>query len=145
MREKIAAKIKQMRVSYRKALDSCKQSGGGRVVATFFDLCNQILSGSPATESMSSGLDGAVDSTDAHSHSFESSTENTTFQNNEKASFNPNPFQYQQVNHYQAPYHQQTESSTQSFADVGKVNHYQDPYHQHNQSVNSATSSGNNS
>ena len=67
MREKIAAKIKQMRVSYRKALDYCKQSGGGRVVATFFDLCNQILSGSPATESMSSGLDGAVDSTDAHS------------------------------------------------------------------------------
>ena len=26
------------------------------------------------------------------------------------ASFNPNPFKYQQVNHYQAPYHQQTGS-----------------------------------
>ena len=32
------------------------------------------------------------------------------------ASFNPNPFQYRQVNHYQEPYHQQTGSSTQSFA-----------------------------
>ena len=38
------------------------------------------------------------------------------------ASFNF--FQYRQVNHYQAPYRQQTWCSTQSFADVGKVNHY---------------------
>ena len=76
--EKIAAKIKQIPVSYRKALDSGKQSGVGRVVATFFGLYNQIWSGSPATESMSSGLDSAVDSTDAHC--FESNSENTTFQ-----------------------------------------------------------------
>ena len=69
-----------MRVSYRKPLDSGKQSGGVRVAATVFDLCNQIWSGSPATESISSGLDGAVDSADVQSHSFESSTENTTFQ-----------------------------------------------------------------
>ena len=45
------------------------------------------------------------------------------------ASFKPNPFQYQQVNRYQAPYHQQTGSSPLSFVDVGKVNHYQDPYY----------------
>ena len=61
------------------------------------------------------------------------------------ASFNPNSFQFRQVNHYQAPYHEQIGSSTQSFADVGKVNHYQDPYYQHNQRVNSASSSGSNS
>ena len=54
------------------------------------------------------------------------------------ASFNPNPFHYRQVNHYQVPYHQQTRSSTQSFADVRKVNHYQDQYYQHNESINSA-------
>ena len=78
--EKIAGKTKQICASYRKALDSGKQSGSGRVVATFFDLYNQTWSGSPATESMSSSLDGAVDSTHAQSHSFESSTENTTFQ-----------------------------------------------------------------
>ena len=69
-----------MRVSNRKALDSGKQSGVGRVVATFFDLCNQICSGSPATESMTSCLNGAVNSADAQSHSFQSSTGNTTFQ-----------------------------------------------------------------
>ena len=61
------------------------------------------------------------------------------------ASFNPNPFQYWQVNHYQELYHQQTVSSINSFADVGKVNHYPDPYYQHNQSVNSESSLGNNS
>ena len=38
------------------------------------------------------------------------------------ASFNPNLFQYRQVNHYQELYHQQTGSNTQSIADIGKVN-----------------------
>ena len=38
------------------------------------------------------------------------------------ASFNPNIFQYRQVNHYQELYHQQTGSNTQSIADIGKVN-----------------------
>ena len=61
------------------------------------------------------------------------------------ASFDPNSFQYRQGNHYQVPFHQQTGSSTQGFADIGKVNYYQDPYYKHNQSVNSASSSGNNS
>ena len=28
------------------------------------------------------------------------------------ATFNPNPFQYRQVNHYQMPYHHQTTGST---------------------------------
>ena len=41
-REKVAAKVKQMHVGYRKALGSGKQSGCGQFVATFFYLCNQI-------------------------------------------------------------------------------------------------------
>ena len=44
-------------MKYRKALDSGRQSGAGRVVATFYDLCSQIWSGSPATESISRGTD----------------------------------------------------------------------------------------
>ena len=67
-----------MLVICRKAVDSGKQSGN---IATLLGLCNQIWSGPETTASMSSGWDGAVDSTDDHSHSFESSrTENTTFQ-----------------------------------------------------------------
>ena len=65
-----------MRISYRKALNSGKRNRVSRVVATFFDLCNQIWSGSPATESMGKGFDDAFDSTEAQSHSFESSNEN---------------------------------------------------------------------
>ena len=65
------------------------------------------------------------------SHTMEAFQENmSNFTNNLSqsmqmmtASFNPNPFQCRQVNHYQVPYHQQTGSSTQSFVDVGKVNH----------------------
>ena len=38
-------------------MDPGRQSGGGRVDATFFDLCSQIWSGLPATKSMSSGLE----------------------------------------------------------------------------------------
>lgn len=38
-------------------MDTGRQSGGGRVDATFFDLCSQIWSGSPATKLMSSGLE----------------------------------------------------------------------------------------
>ena len=41
-RERIASKIKCIRVKYRKAFDIGRQSGGERVVATFYDLCSEI-------------------------------------------------------------------------------------------------------
>ena len=41
-REKITTKIKATRQNYRKAIDSGRKSGGGRVVATFYDLCPSI-------------------------------------------------------------------------------------------------------
>ena len=46
-------------MKYRKALDTGRQSGSGRVVATFYDLCSQIWSGSPAAESINGGMDNA--------------------------------------------------------------------------------------
>ena len=56
-REKIATKIKQIRAKYRKALDAGQKSGGGRIVATFYDLCSEIWSWSTATESIQAGLE----------------------------------------------------------------------------------------
>ena len=53
----IASKIKQIRANYQKALDVGRQSGGGRIVATFYDLCSEIWSGSLATESIQAGLE----------------------------------------------------------------------------------------
>ena len=56
-REKIASKIKDFRKKYKKAVDTGRRSGGGRTVATFYDLCNDIWSGCPATTSIENGLD----------------------------------------------------------------------------------------
>ena len=56
-REKIATKIKQIRAKYRKALDAGQKSGGGRIVATFYDLCSEIWSWSTVTESIQAGLE----------------------------------------------------------------------------------------
>ena len=48
-KERINLKIKVIRQKYRTALDSGKRSGGGRIVAQFYDKCSVIWGGSPAT------------------------------------------------------------------------------------------------
>ena len=65
-------------MKYRKTLDTGRQSGSGRVVATFYDLCSQIWSGSPAAGSINGGMDNANNnaSTDS-SHT----TDDTTLTN----------------------------------------------------------------
>ena len=56
-KERIVAKIKSLRLKYRKALDTGRRSGGGRVVAQFYDICSHIWSGSPAAEAIQGGID----------------------------------------------------------------------------------------
>ena len=58
-RERIASKIKDLRKKYKKAVDTGKRSGGGRTVACFFDICNEIWGGCPSTTSIGHGLDTA--------------------------------------------------------------------------------------
>ena len=58
-RERIASKIKDLRKKYKKAVDTGKCSGGGRSVACFFDICNEIWGGCPSTTSIGHGLDTA--------------------------------------------------------------------------------------
>ena len=50
-KDRIAAKVKTIRKNYKKAVDQGR-SGGRRVVCTFYDLCNDIWSGSPETQSI---------------------------------------------------------------------------------------------
>ena len=38
-------------------MDTSRRSSGGRTVATFYDLCNEIWSGCPATTSIENALD----------------------------------------------------------------------------------------
>lgn len=51
-KDRIAAKLKSIRKSYKKAVDLGKRSGGGRVVMTFYGLCNDIWAGAPSTTSI---------------------------------------------------------------------------------------------
>ena len=77
----MSSKLKQIRVKYTKALDSGRQSGGGRVVATFYDLCSQIWSGSPATESISGGINTAKNNASTNSSH---TTDDTSLTNSEE-------------------------------------------------------------
>lgn len=53
----ITSKLKNIRASYMKAVDAGRRCGGGRVVMTFYDLCNDIWSGSPSTNSLAEGFE----------------------------------------------------------------------------------------
>ncbi|XP_033990667.1 uncharacterized protein LOC117486343 [Trematomus bernacchii] len=53
----LAAKLKQIRIKYRHAVDTKRWSGQGRVVHMFFELCEEVWGGSPATCSLSSGIE----------------------------------------------------------------------------------------
>ncbi|KAK1897297.1 hypothetical protein KUDE01_016830, partial [Dissostichus eleginoides] len=53
----LAAKLKQIRMKYRHAVDTKRRSGQGRVVHMFFELCEEVWGGSPATHTLSSGME----------------------------------------------------------------------------------------
>ena len=65
-KERVLAKIKSVRQKYRAALDSGRRSGGGRIVAQFYDLCSQIWGGSPATESVDRGIESSLSLSDEY-------------------------------------------------------------------------------
>lgn len=46
----ITNKLKQIRLKYRKAVNEGRKSGNGRIVHIYFELCERIWGGSPATE-----------------------------------------------------------------------------------------------
>lgn len=56
-KEKISQKIKRIKANFRKAVDSGRKSGGGRVVLGLYDECFEIWAGSPAVESMPEGIE----------------------------------------------------------------------------------------
>lgn len=53
----LTTKIKAVRSKYRLAVDNGRRSGYGRVVLLYFELCEQIWGGSPATTTMPSGIE----------------------------------------------------------------------------------------
>ena len=54
---KIASKMKKMKNGFRKALDSGKKSGGGRIVSSLYQECADVWAGCPAATSIDGGLE----------------------------------------------------------------------------------------
>jgi hypothetical protein len=53
----VTLKLKGICGRYRKAVDTGRKSGQGRVVELYYTLCQEIWGGSPATEQIHSGLE----------------------------------------------------------------------------------------
>ncbi|KAM4628576.1 uncharacterized protein ACJ7VT_001052 [Polymixia lowei] len=56
-KSQVTAKVKNVRGKYRQAVDTGRRSGQGRVVLLFFELCEEIWCGSPATRSVDAGFE----------------------------------------------------------------------------------------
>ncbi len=56
-KERLNAKLKKIKNSFRKAIDSGKRSGGGRIVCSLYDECHQIWAGSPTADCIAGGLE----------------------------------------------------------------------------------------
>ena len=53
----VATKLKAIRLKYREAVDNGRRSGHGRVVQLYYEVCERIWGGSPATEQISGGME----------------------------------------------------------------------------------------
>ena len=53
----LTSKIKAIRKKFRQAIDSGRKSGHGRVVLLYFDVCEEIWGGSPATTTIAEGIE----------------------------------------------------------------------------------------
>ena len=58
-KERVAAKLKSIRFGFKKVIDCGKKNGEGRVVFTFFDVCNDLWGGCPAATSMQNSIDSS--------------------------------------------------------------------------------------
>ena len=53
----LSAKLKTIRGKFREAVDSGHQSGHGRVVLLYYELCEKVWGGSPATQQLDTGIE----------------------------------------------------------------------------------------
>ena len=56
----LSTKLKSIRLKFRQAVDSGRRSGHERVVLLYYELCEKVWGGSPATDQ----IDGGLESTD---------------------------------------------------------------------------------
>ena len=56
-KEWISDKLKSIRTNFKNTVDTGKKSGGGRIIFTFYELCERIWGGCPTVNSISHGID----------------------------------------------------------------------------------------
>ena len=59
-KDRFAAKLKTIRSGYRKACDNGRKSGGGRIVLTFYGLCENLWVWSPTVISLPNAIDSPL-------------------------------------------------------------------------------------
>ena len=72
-KDRVQSKIKKIKAGYRKAVDTGRKSGGGRLVASFYDECCEIWAGSPAVEPITRGIETSTASPSSSSVDLDSS------------------------------------------------------------------------
>ena len=72
-KDRVQSKIKKIKACYRKAVDTGRKSGGGRLVAPFYDKCCELWAGSPAVESITGGIETSTASPSSSSINLDSS------------------------------------------------------------------------
>ena len=56
-KKRISDKLKPIRTNFKNTVDTGKKSGGGRIIFTFYELCERISGGCPTVNSISHGID----------------------------------------------------------------------------------------
>ena len=59
-KDRLISKIKRIKAGYRKAIDTCRRSGGGKVVLALYQECQEIWAGSPAVASIDEGIESSA-------------------------------------------------------------------------------------
>ena len=59
-KDRINSKVKKIKNSFRKAVDSGKRSGGGNIVYSLYEECLEIWAGSPSAECVNGGIESAT-------------------------------------------------------------------------------------
>ena len=70
-KERITARLKSIRTSFKKAADPERKSGDGRVVFMFYDLCENLWGGSPAVTSFSFGVETSSNNNQSEENVFD--------------------------------------------------------------------------
>lgn len=98
----MTSKLKHIRQKFRQAVDSGRRSGHGRVVLLYFEQCELVWGGSPATETIPSGVESTdIDDTNTTPESVSTKSfdsEDDSFNGDQESVGSPEPTQQASCN-----------------------------------------------